>query len=55
MPEQSVRCDHFGHEIDWLDFEYDSVNDFLHDNYHRRIEKELIGFIQTYPDALLQT
>jgi len=55
MPKQSVRCDYFGHEMNWLDCEADSVNDFLRGNNHRWIEKELIVLIQTYPDALLKS
>ena len=35
-------------------FDVDSVDDFLQDNDHIWIEKELIVLIQTYPDALLQ-
>ena len=45
-------------ELDFVNdflFDDDSVDDFLQDNDHIRIEKELIVLIQTYPDALLQS
>ena len=31
-PKQSVQCDYFGHEINWLDCEADSVIHFLQGN-----------------------